>query len=166
VAAPIPTEPIREAAKEGARDGAKQGAQESAKEQLEEKLKQEGNPQGMAFAQGRPLVPNVSYTSEAAVGRADAPYGLKVVIQTQAPVPRVLLKMTFTAPIRSASFSYMMQVALGISSEVSENKTIFWKDNVLDFGFTSPVFSPDRPIVLFVYSAAPIAAKSLELIPR
>src|ERR1700694_4423634 len=128
--APVPPPPavepreLHKAAKEGARQGAKEGAQEL----LDKQTEAQGNPQGSAtiVAQGKkpPPVAHVRYTSSSVVSKNDAaPYGLRVVIQTDVPVTGASFTLTFTGPIRFADFRYITAERAGV--EMSNLQGVF-----------------------------------------
>ena len=160
---PIPTHELRDAAKEGAREGAKEGAREL----IEKSRRPDGKPQGDAtvIAQaGRPLVPHIRYTSSPTSSTMDAaPYGLRVVIQTDATVSDVSFRLTFTGPIRTASFRYVTTARAGVEMEVLQGRFSEVAADTYKFSFTSPPFTPDRPIIVTVFSAAEVAVKGLQL---
>jgi hypothetical protein len=122
-------------------------------------------PQGDATAQaGRPLVPHIRYTSAPTVSMSDAaPYGLQVVLQTDAPVTGLSFKLTFNGPIRMADFRYTTARRPGM--ETSNLQMAFKQidGNTFSFGFASPAFIPEEPIIAVVFSAAEVAVLKLEI---
>ena len=83
-------------------------------------------------------------------------------MQTDAPVSGLSFRLTFTGPIVKADFQYATAVRPGI---VMSNLQGVFKEvagDAFSFGFASPPFVPEQPIVVTVFSPTEVAVKGLQ----
>ena len=110
---------------------------------------------------GPPTVEHVRITQRRAPSnKADAPYGLQVILQTDTTIQPAAFKIDCDGQISEGRFFVAGQAAMmSVAHGLSEDKKTF------QFSFRFPPFTPESPIVVTLLSKTDIRVTKVERIP-
>jgi len=109
-----------------------------------------------------PAIPvsKLTYTQEQTSSRReDAPYAIKVVIQTNVPLQPTSIAVKCNMQVAYGEF-HMSGPTTFLSAGQVVDRSVYW------FFFDQPTFKPETPIVLLLMAKAPISVIGVDYGPR
>ncbi len=110
----------------------------------------------------KPIEQILMSTEEISSPDASLPYGIAVTLQTTVPISPTHIRLRCSGSIGKARVSFAPSGS--VSTSIMFNKQTIVKGNTFEFSFDQPAFTPQRPLLIKIFSAFKIEPTSIKRI--